>query len=131
MDITKTETKSLEQWTTESKAITRQATDIMASPTVKEGYALGGYPSRLAYVHLQTMALKRLKKWFPCFDARDPVMARLLAEAKLIVAKCILLKYQTREKRMTYDHLEDITNQINKLVRDKYLQYKTVVGKLS
>lgn len=117
------------EWNAETKLITRKATDIMAHPLITDGYALSGKPASLAYVHLQSMAVKRLKKHFPTMDVNDPLMGRLIAEAKLIVAKCMLLKYECRARRQVYDHLNDITDQVNRMVRDRFdrLKHQTLV----
>ena len=122
---------AITEFLAETKKIVRQATDIMANPLIADGYALSGKPSSLAFVHLTMMANKRLKRHFPCFDQTDPVFGRLLAEAKLIVAKCMLVKYECRARRQTYNHLEDMTVQINKLVRDRFDMYKEQIKKLS
>lgn len=122
---------AITEFLAETKKIVRQATDIMANPLISDGYALSGMPSSLAFVHLTMMANKRLKYHFPCFDQTDPVFGRLLAEAKLIVAKCMLVKYECRARRQAYNHLEDMTVQINKLVRDRFDMYKEQIKKLS
>ena len=110
---------TITEWTHQTQEITRMATDTMALPMITDGYALGGHPASLAYVHLNSMAMSRLKKHFPAIDQHDPLMARLIAEAKLIVAKCMLVKYECRARRQTYKHLDDITVKITKLVRDR------------
>lgn len=111
---------TLAEFEQKTALIAKEATDLMASPLVTEGYQLGGHPAELAYVHLNTMAQSRLKKHFPLADFSDPVMARLLAEAKMIVAQCMNLKYKCRAERKSYDHLKDCNYRVKKLVLDTY-----------
>ena len=120
---TPTAITTLAGWEQETKALNRKATDIMSEPIIQDGYQKSGKTASISYVHLTMMAISRLKKHFPLFDAKDPVMARLLAEAKVEVAKCMLLKYECRAQRKSYDHLRDCDVQVNKVVRDHYDRY--------
>lgn len=118
---------TLKEWMNEVKAVTREASDIVASPEVMRDYQLCGKPYQLAYVNMHTMTMSRLKKHYPFIDEKDPLMAMMVAQAKLCVAKCIKLKAECRARRQSYDHLKDATNQVDRLVRDNYKQYFDIV----
>lgn len=111
--------------------ITKEATDLMASPLVTEGYAMGGHPAELAYVHLNTMSTSRIKKIFPMANLQDPLFARLVAEAKMIVANCMNLKYKCRAERKSYDHLHDIDRQVKQMCKEMYDKCREEILKLS
>jgi hypothetical protein len=53
-----------------------------------------------------------------------------MAEAKLICAECIHLKYECRQRRQPYDHLKDATERIRKMVRDVFNSYADTINKL-
>lgn len=118
---------TLTEWMTEVKSVAREAADIVASPEVMETYQLSGRPAQLAYINMHTMAMSRLKKHYPFIDEKDPLMAMMVAQAKLCVAKCIKLKADCRVRRQSYNHIQDATNQVDRLVRDNYKQYFDIV----
>lgn len=121
---------TLKEFERQTALIAKRATDLMASPLVIEGYAMGGHPAELAYVHLNTMSSSRIKKAFPMANLESPLFARLLAEAKMIVAKCMNLKYQCRKDRKSYDHLRDIDRQVRQLCLKMYDEYTQQLAKL-
>lgn len=123
--------KSLQEVHTQSMAITRMATDLVNEPIVQNGYMLSGQTPAVAFINVNSMAKKRLAGLFPTADWTHPVYERLMAEAKLIAAECIHLKYECRERRQPYDHIKDCTIRIQKMVRDKFLEFSETVAKLS
>lgn len=122
---------TLQEFEQQTSLIVKKATDLMASPLVTEGYAMGGHPAELAYVHLNTMSASRIKKVYPMANLQDPLFARLQAEAKMIVAKCMNLKYKCRKERKSYDHLRDIDRQVRQMCLEMYDKYREELVKLS
>lgn len=125
-----TECKSLQEVHSQSMAINKMATDLVAEPIVQEGYMLSGQNANVAFINVQGMAKSRLKSIFPTADWKDPIYERLLMEARLIAAECIHLKYECRKRRQPYDHLLDCTKRIQKMVRDKFLAYSEQIKQL-
>lgn len=123
--------KSLDEVHRQSVAITKMATDLLNEPIVQSGYQLSGRNGAMAYLNVMSMAKSRLRCLFPTADWRDPLFERLLAESKMIAAECIHLKYECRERRCPYDHLEDCTERIKKLVRDKFNDYQNTIKQLT
>jgi hypothetical protein len=76
------------------------------------------------------MARKRLNTIFPAADWKEPLMERILVEARHICAECLKLKYQCRENRTPYDHLKDATIRIQKMIRDNFVKYGEHIKKL-
>lgn len=124
------ETKSLAEVHNQSMAITKAASDLVNEPIVQNGYMLSGQTPAVAFINVASMAKKRLSVYFPIADWKDPLFERLMAEAKLICAECIHLKYECRERRQPYDHLKDATIRIRKMVRDMFIQYSDHINKL-
>lgn len=125
-----TDTKSLAEVHDQSMAITKAATDLVSEPIVQEGYMASGQVAQTAFINIASMAKKRLSVYFPIADWKDPLFERLMAEAKLICAECIHLKYECRARRQPYDHLKDATLRIRKLVRDVFVKYSEHVNAL-
>lgn len=125
------ECKSLEDVQTQTKAITTAATDILNTPTVQSGYQNGGQSGHTAFINAMSMAKKRMERLFPLADWKDPLYARLMAEAKYICAECIKLKYECRARRQPYDHLQDATIRIQKLVRDCFVDYSKAIKEIT
>lgn len=111
-------------------AITHEAMDVVNLPIVKEGYQMSGQPAQVAFLNVNSMAKQRLAKFFPAANWKDPLYATLMAEAKLICAECIKLKYECRERRQPYDHLADATERIRAMVKRHYNEYADTIGKL-
>lgn len=125
-----TECKSLADVHQQSALINKLASDLVNEPIVQNGYMLSGQPPQTVFVNIASMAKKRLGSMFPAADWKSPLYERLMAEAKLICAECIHLKYECRARRQPYDHLYDATIRIKKLVRDMYNQYDDAIKKL-
>lgn len=125
------ECKSLAEVHEQSLAIIKMATDLVNEPIVQNGYLLSGQTPATVFVNIDSMAKKRLRPLFPAANWKDPLFERVLAEAKLIAAQCIHLKYECRERRQPYDHLKDCTLRIQKMIRDMFLTYSESVKKLA
>lgn len=125
------ECRSLTEVHEQSMAITKMATDICNEPIVQNGYMMSGQTPAVVFVNMDSMAKKRLRALFPAANWKDPIFERLLAEAKLIVAECIHLKYECRERRQPYDHLKDCTLRIQKMVRDMFVQYSEQIKRIA
>lgn len=125
-----TECKSLAEVHSQSLAITKMATDLVNEPIVQTGYMMSGQSGQTAFINVMSMAKKRLSAYFPAADWKDPLYERLMAEAKLICAECIHLKYECRQRRQPYDHLKDATLRIRKMVRDTFNSYADTINKL-
>lgn len=110
--------RSTEQWNQMVTTITREATDLVATPTVQQGYQLHGHPASLGFVHLNNMTMSRLKKAFPLIDGSDPLYAMLIAQGKLIVGQELLKKYEARAKGKVYDYTSKINSRFKKLISD-------------
>ena len=124
------ECKTLEEVHSQAMTINKMATDLVAEPIVQEGYMLSGQNANTVFINIQAMAKKRLSAIFPTADWKDPIYERLLMEARLIAAECIHLKYECRKRREPYDHLKDCTLRIQKMVRDKFLEYSNTIKQL-
>lgn len=122
--------RSTEQWNVMVSDITRQATDLVALPTVQQGYQLHGHPASLGFQHLSTMTMSRLKKAFPLIDKSEPLYAMLIAQGKLIVGQEILKKYEARFKGKTYDYTSKINSRFKKLIADveKYREQLALIA---
>lgn len=125
-----TECKSIQEVREQSRAIVTMATDLLAEPIVQEGYAMSGQCGQTAFINAMAMAKKRLIHFFPAADWKEPLFERIMAEAKLICAECIHLKYECRERRQPYNHLVDATERIRKMVRDKYDEYESGIKRI-
>ena len=110
--------------------ISRRATDLCSCPTIQDGYEISGHHKATAIVNMSTMAEKRIKSHFPKYRREDPIMMRLCAQARYLVAECLKLKYECRAQRKEYDHLRDATVKIDRLVRVFYDKYRTEVKKI-
>lgn len=118
-----TECKSIAEVHQQSALINRMASDLVNEPIVQQGYMASGQVPATVFVNVASMAKKRLGSMFPAADWKAPMYERLMAEAKLICAECIHLKYECRARRQPYDHLKDATIRIKKLVRDMFTSY--------
>lgn len=125
------EAKNLTEVHDQSRAILKMATDLVNEPIVQTGYMMSGQTGSTAFINVTSMAKKRLGGIFPSADWRDPLYERLLAEAKMIAAECIHLKYECRERRQPYDHLKDCTIRIKKMVRDKFNEYQNTIKEIT
>ena len=125
------ECKSLAEVHDQSMTIVKMATDLANEPIVQNGYLMSGQRPAVVFVNMDSMAKKRLRPLFPAAHWKDPLFERILAEAKLIAAQCIHLKYECRERRQPYDHLKDCTLRIQKFVRDMFLEYSDSIKKLT
>lgn len=123
--------KSLADVRDRALAITHEAMDIVNLPVVKEGYQMSGQPAQIAFLNVNSMAKQRLGKFFPTADWKDPLFETLMAEAKLVCAECIKLKYECRNRRQPYDHLKDATERIRALVKRQFNQYADTINKLA
>lgn len=124
------ECKTLAEAHDQSMAILKMATDLVNEPIVQNGYLMSGQIPQRVYINVDSMAKKRLKAIFPAANWKDPLFERMLAEAKLIAAECIHLKYECRERRQPYDHLKDCSERIKKLVRDVFVEYSKSIKQL-
>ena len=124
------ECKSIQEVHSQSMTINKMATDLVAEPLVQEGYIAGGHSANTVYINVQGMAKKRLSAIFPTANWKDPIYERLLMEGRLIAAECIHLKYECRARRQPYDHLMDCTKRIQKMVRDKFIEYSETIKSL-
>lgn len=122
--------KSIAEVQDRALAIVHEAMDIVNLPIVKEGYQMSGQPAQVAFLNVNSMAKQRLGKLFPAANWKDPLYATLMAEAKLICAECIKLKYECRERRQPYDHLKDATERIRAMVKRQFNSYADAIDKL-
>lgn len=122
--------KSLADVSKRALDITHEAMDIVNLPIVKTGYQMSGQPAQVAFLNVNSMAKQRLGKYFPAANWNDPLYATLMAEAKLICAECIKLKYECRERRQPYDHLDDATQRIRAMVARRFNDYAATIDKL-
>lgn len=122
--------KSLDDVNKRAIDITHEAMDIVNLPIVKAGYQMSGQPAQVAFLNVNSMAKQRLGKFFPAANWKDPLYATLMAEAKLICAECIRLKYECRERRQPYDHLGDATQRIRSMVARRFNDYAATISKL-
>lgn len=109
--------------------IEKRASDLVNTPTVRDGYIKGGHPASLAFQHLNVMTQSRLKKNFPNFNRTNPLMRILWAQGKLIVGEEILNKYKHRLSGEPYDYAKVI----NKRFKDMFTkigEYEKVIAKL-
>lgn len=125
------ECKTLTEVHDQSVAISKMASDLVNEPIVQNGYLMSGQNAAVAFINVSSMARKRLSQIFPTADWKDPLFERLMAEARLIAAECIHLKYECRERRQPYDHLKDCTLRIQKMVRDKFVEYSQGIKQLT
>ena len=125
-----TECKTVSEIHEQNMLIQKAATDIVAEPIVQEGYMRSGQSPATAFINVNSMARKRLNTIFPAADWKEPLMERILVEARHICAECLKLKYQCRENRTPYDHLKDATIRIQKMVRDNFVKYGEHIKKL-
>lgn len=124
------EAKNLAEVHEQSLTISKMAADLMNEPIVQEGYMLSGKVPAMAFINAASMAKKRLRGLFPVADFTEPLYERLMAEAKLIAAECVHLKYECRKRNQPYDHLKDCTIRIQKMVRDMFVQYSEMIKAL-
>lgn len=117
------ECKTVSEVHEQNMLIQKAATDLVAEPIVQEGYMRSGQSPATAFINVNSMARKRLAHIFPAADWKEPLMERILVEARHICAECIKLKYECRERRVPYDHLKDATIRIQKMVRDNFIKY--------
>lgn len=123
----------VEAYRKQTSLITKEATDIVNCPVVMDGYIQSGKPSSMVFMNLQGMAQSRVRKYFMLSDPTDPVFQRVIAEIKKICAMCIKHKYETRAKRISYNHIQD-ADRLTKLwmqanldnVRKEYLKLTEV-----
>lgn len=125
-----TQAKSLAEVHEQNAAIIKMATDLVNEPIVQQGYMMSGQQPAVVFINVASMARKRLNVYFPVANWKDPLFERLMAEAKLICAQCIHLKYECRERRQPYDHLKDATERIRKMVRDVFVAYSDHIKQL-
>lgn len=125
------ECKTLSEVHDQSMAISKMASDLVNEPIVQNGYLMSGQSAATAFVNIASMARKRLGQIFPTANWKDPLFERLMAEAKLIAAECIHLKYECRERRQPYDHLKDCTLRIKKMVADKFVEYSQSIKQIT
>lgn len=89
--------------------IYKEASDIVASDVVREGYQASGHPAALSFQHLNVMAKSRIKKRYPFFDLRTQLSKALWAQGRLIVARGIANKYKARlAGDWNYDYIKEI-----------------------
>ena len=125
-----TECKTVSEVHDQNMVIQKAATDLVAEPIVQEGYMRSGQSPATAFINVNSMARKRLHNIFPAADWKEPLMERILVEARLICAECIKLKYVCRENRTPYDHLKDATIRIQKMIRDNFIKYGEHIKKI-
>lgn len=125
-----TDCKTVSEIHEQNMLIQKAATDLVAEPIVQEGYMRSGQSPATAFINVNSMARKRLHAIFPAADWKEPLMERMLVEARHICAQCIHLKYVCRENRVPYNHLKDATIRIQKMIRDKFVSYGEYVAKL-
>ena len=122
--------KSLDDVNKRAIDITHEAMDIVNLPIVKAGYQMSGQPAQVAFLNVNSMAKQRLGKFFPAANWKDPLYATLMAEAKLICAECIKLKYECRERRQPYDQLGDATQRVRSMMARRFNDYADTISKL-
>lgn len=111
-----------DKWNQIIQTTERQATDLVASPIVRDGYLAHGHPADLGFIHLNSMTSSRIRKRFPLAVKDDPMFAMLYAQGKLIVGKGLVKKYTARKEGKTFDHTKWINKEFDKLFDslDKY-----------
>lgn len=111
-----------DKWNQIIKTTERQATDLVASPIVRDGYLAHGHPADLGFIHLNSMTASRIRKRFPLAVKDDPLFAMLYAQGKLIVGKGLVKKYTARKEGKTFDHTKWINKEFDKMFDglDKY-----------
>lgn len=86
----------------------RRSSDIIALPTVQEGYMAHGHPASLGFQNMNTMTKSRLKKKYPLFTTDEPLFRILWLKGRNIVAEEILAKYKARLEGKSYDYAKEI-----------------------
>lgn len=111
-----------DKWNQIIQTTERQATDLVASPIVRDGYLAHGHPADLGFIHLNSMTSSRIRKRFPLAVKDDPLFAMLYAQGKLIVGKGLVKKYTARKEGKTFDHTKWINKEFDKMFDglDKY-----------
>lgn len=104
-----------DKWNQIIQTTERQATDLVASPIVRDGYLAHGHPADLGFIHLNSMTSSRIRKRFPLAVKDDPLFAMLYAQGKLIVGKGLVKKYTARKEGKTFDHTKWINKEFDKL----------------
>lgn len=104
-----------DKWNQIIQTTERQATDLVASPIVRDGYLAHGHPADLGFIHLNSMTSSRIRKRFPLAVKDDPMFAMLYAQGKLIVGKGLVKKYTARKEGKTFDHTKWINKEFDKL----------------
>lgn len=104
-----------DKWNQIIQTTERQATDLVASPIVRDGYLAHGHPADLGFIHLNSMTSSRIRKRFPLAVKDDPMFAMLFAQGKLIVGKGLVKKYTARKEGKTFDHTKWINKEFDKL----------------
>lgn len=98
-----------------------EASDLVSSRVVREGYLSGGHSPALGFQHLNTMTKSRIKKRYPFWTPtdRDDLSRALWVSGRMIVARALVKKYTARkEGDDSYDYKADIDNEFDKLFAD-------------
>lgn len=106
---------TMEEFNQAIAATERAATDLVATPVVKDGYMAHGHPAEMGFIHLNTMTASRLKKHFPFYDKSEPLFRLLTAQGKLIVGRGLVKKYEARLAGKKFDHMKWINKEFDKL----------------
>lgn len=109
--------------------IERHASDLVASPIVREGYMAHGHPAQLGFQHLNTMTSSRIKKHFPLAVKTEPLFGILWAKGKLIVGEELVNKYTARKEGRTYDYTKAINERFAKMFAELD-SYRSVLARL-
>lgn len=119
-----------DKWNQIIQTTERQATDLVASPIVRDGYLAHGHPADLGFIHLNSMTSSRIRKRFPLAVKDDPMFAMLYAQGKLIVGKGLVKKYTARKEGKTFDHTKWINKEFDKLF-DKLDTYREMLREIA
>lgn len=103
------------QWNEVIATTEKTASDLVASPIVRDGYLAHGHPADLGFIHLNSMTASRIRKRFPLAVKDDPLFAMLYAQGKLIVGQGLVKKYKARAEGKTFNHTKWIDKEFDKL----------------
>lgn len=110
--------------------IERHASDLVASPIVRDGYMAHGHPAQLGFQHLNTMTSSRIKKRFPLAVRTEPLYAILWAKGKLIVGEELVNKYTARKEGRAYDYTKAINERFNLMFKELE-SYQSVIARIT
>lgn len=104
---------NLDAWNEMVRRRNREASDIVATPEVREFYVRNG-EENLQFVHIVTMTLNRLKR--AGITPNDPATKLLEADSRVDVANCIARHVKAMGEHKRYDHKKHATELVAKRV---------------